>query len=134
MLLAPLLLCAVTPVSAMRAPAAHTHVVAQKSVKKGVGGLTLYGALKQGHKYRIEVVSTGKYAVTGSGFQNYTYKSGKQVGQGTKGFTLKGTTPFTMDIRAPTQATLMQWVLAVEVSIAGRHALTVRYRDLGSTR
>lgn len=133
-LLAPLLVCVVTPARAMRNSAAHTHVIAQKSVKKGVGGLTLYGSLKSGHTYRIEVVSTGKYAVVGQGFQTYTYKNGNQISQKTKGFTLKGTTPFTTTIGAPISSPLRQWILAVEVSVAGRQAFTVRYRDLGPAK
>lgn len=134
LLLVPILVLAfAVPVGARSAAASSTHIIAQKSSKKGARSVYLAHGLSYGHKYRIEIVSTGKYSISGYGFQNYTYVSHRQLVQGMKPFSVSGKTPYSNVITAPVSARLTGWSLTAEVTITGKHRLTVRYRDLGKS-
>ena len=134
-LLTPALVCAVAaPALANSAASTRTHVVAQKSAKKGSNVVILSSGLTSGHQYRIEVVSSGKFSVTGNGFENYAYVSNRHVVSGTKPFSLNGRTPLTYVILPPISSKVSQWSLTVQTVITSKHPLTVRFRDLGKTK
>lgn len=122
-----------TPAAAQPAGAPSTHIIAQKTSKKGARGVYLSHGLTYGHKYRIEIVSSGKYSVSGYGFQNYTYVNHKQLVQGMKPFTVSGKTPYKSAVTPPVSAKLSGWILTAQVSVTGNHTLTVRFRDLGKS-
>jgi hypothetical protein len=129
------LACALAaPALAQSAAAGRTHVIAQKSATKGSNVVILSSRLTPGHKYRIEMASSGKFAFSANGFENYTYFVSRHVAQRTKPFSLKGSTPYTHMILPPISAKLSGWSITVQAIIIGKHPLTVRYRDLGATK
>ena len=133
--LAPVLMCALAaPALAQSHRATRTHVIAQKSAKKGSDVVILSSGLIPGHRYRIEVLSSGKFPVAANGFQNYAYRSNHHIAAGTKPFSLRGKTPYTYKIPLPISSKLSEWSITVQTIISGEHPLTVRYRDLGSAK
>lgn len=124
---------AVAPMSAIAGVPGKTsgHVLAQKSARKGSFGVYLPVRLTTGHRYRVEVVSSGHQKIRGNGFENYTYVSNKHLIQGTKPLSINGSTPYSLKITQPISAHLGGWILVVNVQLLSRHPLTVRVRDLG---
>jgi ribosomal protein L31 len=108
--------------------ASHTTVVAQRSTKK-TGTVFLAARLTTGHRYRIDVTSSGHRVFTGYGIENYVFVKNGQIGEGSKPLTLKGKTPWSLTLNQPISGHLGSWLLSTTVQVLGSRALTVRIVD-----
>lgn len=132
---AAVLACAlIAPALAQSSGAGRTHIIAQKSATKGSNVVILSSRLTPGHKYRVELVSSGKFAVSANGFVYYAYVVNRHAKAGTKPFSLAGKTPYTYRVPRPISSKLSGWSITIQAIISGKHPLTVRYRDLGATK
>lgn len=116
--------------SLLAAPAlAGSRVVAQKSIKRSYATVFLMHNLAAGHRYRIDVTSSGHQKFAGYGVENYAYVSNHMLHTGIKSLTLAGATPRSFPVSQPTSNHVTEWTLAVNIQINGGPGLTVRFVD-----
>jgi hypothetical protein len=124
----------IAPVVASSSRATSGHIVAKRSAKKGASEVYLPAGLKNGHRYRLEVTSSGRHKVYVIGFQTYTYINSKHLFDGNKPFSLSGQTPYSYTFTQPSSRHLTSWSMAATTRVIGSHHLTVQVRDLGKTK
>lgn len=112
---------------------AHSHVVAQRTVKKQPTVYLSHG-LAPGHTYRLQVTSGRRRAVFGFGFEYYTYVSNRRLYAGNHSLQIHGTTPASLTFSQPVGAKLAEWDFAVNIQIRTGRGLTVKLIDLGKHR
>jgi hypothetical protein len=107
---------------------ASSHVVAHKSSHGA--GLYLAAGLRPGHKYRIEVRTSGHKTFSGFLLEHVVGISGGRLftDDPTKG--LSGTTPRDFTIRQPVSG-IRQWGMTLQVALRHGTGVTVRILDLG---
>ncbi len=112
---------------------AHSGVVAQRTTKK-LPGIYLSHGLLPGHRYRLQVTSSGHRPIFGYGFEYYTYISDRLLHAGSHSLQIRGTTPTSLTLTQPIGNKLAEWDFVVTVQLRTGRGMTVRLIDLGKHR
>lgn len=109
---------------------ARTHVVAQKSSRSA--GIYLAAGLHPGHKYRIEVRTSGHKAFAGFVLEHIVGISSGHLFTDDPTKKLTGTSPRDFTIRQPVAGKIGQWGITLQIALRKGLGITVRIIDLGT--
>jgi hypothetical protein len=127
-----LVVCCAATLTSISSPASAQGKKPKKPpVFKNPGYIHKTMSLQPGHRYRIQVTARTKVLVYGAGFEDYSWVNNNRLGESTKPFRFKGTTPRSFVLTQPVKGTLRSWIVGFTVQDTNLRPLNVRVVDLG---